>query len=263
MMRTESRTAPWIFGRPPLSSATRYLLFCFPNAGGGASAYSSWARALVPDIAVYPVQLPGRENRVMERRFTRFDELIEALAEALQPHFTLPFAFFGHSMGALICFGLTRYLRRQGRPTPEYLFLSAYRAPHIPNKEQLHQSSDAELIRKVLELNGTQPGVLENPELRQLLLPIFRADFAICETFVYTPEEPLSIPLTVFGGQQDKRVGQSELEAWREHTSREFALHILPGDHFFWRSNPRPVWQSISQSMAALHDRQPPQESNA
>jgi medium-chain acyl-[acyl-carrier-protein] hydrolase len=261
MMKTAPRADLWIFGGRSVPSATQRL-FCFPNAGGGASAYSPWVKALAPNIEVYPVQLPGRENRLMERRFTCFAELIEALAEALRPHFTLPFAFFGHSMGALISFGLARYLRQEGRPEPEHLFLSAYHAPQIPHKERLHQNSDAELISKVLELNGTQPGVLENPELRQLLLPIFRADFAVCETYVYMPEEPLNIPLTVFGGQQDRRVSQGELEAWREHTYHTFTLHMLPGDHFFWRSNPQPVWQVISQSPGARHD-QLPQEGSA
>lgn len=251
-MKPGSQADLWIFGRRSVPQAA-LRLFCFPNAGGGASMYSSWIRGLAPGIEVYPVQLPGRENRLMERPFTQFDELIRALAESLRPYFACPFAFFGHSMGALICFGLTHYLRQQGRPLPEHLFLSAYRAPQIPNEERLHEGSDDELVRKVLELKGTMPGVLENPELRQLLLPILRADFAICETYVHRADEPLSVPMTVFGGQQDNRVSEAGLDAWREQTRADFALHMLPGDHFYWRSNPQPVWQLISQSSGVQH----------
>jgi medium-chain acyl-[acyl-carrier-protein] hydrolase len=240
----------WIFGPLPNAGA-KLRLFCFPSAGGGASMYYPWTKALAPGIEVYLVQLPGRENRLMERPFERFDELISTLAQRLRPHFGQPFAFFGHSMGALISFGLTRYLLQQGEPVPVHLFLSAYRAPQVPNAEALHQLSDAALIRKMIELNGTQRSVFENPEMRQLLLPVCRADFGVCETYLHTPGESLNIPITAFGGWQDPRVSQSVLEAWREQTRNAFILHMLPGDHFFWRSNPQPIWQIISQSLGA------------
>ncbi|HLI69637.1 MAG TPA: alpha/beta fold hydrolase [Ktedonobacteraceae bacterium] len=249
-MRSELRGDPWIFSGCS-HAAARLRLFCFPCAGGGASLYCPWIKALAPDIDVYPVQLPGRENRLLERPFTRFDELIRALAQALQPYFEGPFAFFGHSMGALVCFGLTRYLLQQDQPVPVHLFLSAYRAPQLPNKEQLHSLSDAELIHKVLELNGTQRSIFENLELRQLLLPIFRADFSVCETYPYEPMEPLAIPITAFGGLQDRRVSRAALGAWSMQTRGPFVLHMLPGNHFFWRDSPQQVWQIISQASGA------------
>jgi medium-chain acyl-[acyl-carrier-protein] hydrolase len=249
-MKTGSQGDAWIFGARPAAQA-RLRLFCFPNAGGGASMYCPWVQALAPEIEVCPVQLPGRENRIYEQAFAQFDDLVDALACALAPRFDKPFAFFGHSMGALLSFGLARHLMRQGQPVPVQLFLSAYRAPHIPNDEMLHLLSDAALVRTIMELNGTQRGVLENPELRQLLLPIFRADFGVCETYVHTQEEPLPIPMTVFGGLQDARVSQPVLDAWRVQTSASFALHMLPGDHFFWRGNPQPVWQAITQAYKA------------
>ena len=249
-MRPGSQGDAWTFGARP-SAQAGWRLFCFPSAGGGASMYSPWVNALAPEIEVCPVQLPGRENRVYERPFASFDELVSALAGALQSRFEKPFAFFGHSMGALISFGLAHYLGQQGLPTPVHLFLSAYRAPQTPNDEMLHLLSDADLVRKILELNGTQRGVLENPELRQLLLPIFRADFGVCESYVHTAREPLNIPFTVFGGSQDARVCRAALEAWREQTRASFALHLLPGDHFFWRGSPQPVWQIITQAYKA------------
>ncbi len=253
-MKSGSQGDPWIFGSRPGPQA-ELRLFCFPNAGGGASMYYPWVNGLAPEIEVCPVQLPGRENRLPERPFTHFDELISALAQALQPRFDKPFAFFGHSMGALISYGLAHYLIQQGQPAPVHLFLSAYRAPHIPNEEALHLLSDAELVRKIQELNGTQQGILENPELRQLFLPIFRADFGVCETYAHTSEEPLAIPMTVFGGLQDQRVSRAVLDAWREQTRSSFSLHMLPGDHFFWRSNSQPVWQIITQSYRAQSTR--------
>lgn len=45
-------------------------LFCFPFAGGGASTYTSWIKKLKDKITVCPIQLPGREERIMEKPYT-------------------------------------------------------------------------------------------------------------------------------------------------------------------------------------------------
>jgi medium-chain acyl-[acyl-carrier-protein] hydrolase len=102
----------------------------------------------------------------------------------------------------------------------------------------------------VLELDGTNPELMRNSELRQLLLPIMRADFSVCESYVHTAGEPLACGLTVFGGLQDKRVSQAALEAWREQTSATFALHMMRGGHFFLRGMQQPLVQIISQELA-------------
>src|SRR6185295_11175567 len=88
----------------------RLRLFCFPYAGGGASAYRGWATALPSDLEVCPVQLPGRESRLREAPFTRPEPLIQTLADVLEPHLDLPFVLFGHSMGGMISFELSREL---------------------------------------------------------------------------------------------------------------------------------------------------------
>ncbi len=240
----------WIFASRPNPQA-RMRLFCFPHAGGGASFFRPWIGALSADIEVCPVQLPGRENRLKEQPFNQFAPLISVLAQALRPYLTVPFAFFGHSMGALVSFGLTRQLRRQHDPIPIHLFLSAYRAPQIQNAEPpLHQLPESEFVKKVLALNGTKREVLENNELRQFLLPILRADFAVCETYDHTIEEPLACPITVFGGLQDNRVKPHDLAAWQEQTSGRFIQRMLPGDHFFLQTMRTPLLQLISQDIA-------------
>ena len=102
---------------PSLRSRREALvrLFCFPYAGGGASVYRGWASDLPDFVEVCPVQLPGREGRFREPAFTRLGPLVEALTESLRPCLDRPFAFFGHSLGALVAFELSRRLRREGR----------------------------------------------------------------------------------------------------------------------------------------------------
>lgn len=244
---TVSSTSPWIRS---LDSQSTFRLFCFPYAGGGASIFRTWQDMLPPDITVCPVQLPGRENRLSEPRFTRISLLVRAMAHALRPFLNYPFAFFGHSMGATISFELARQLRRQKAPEPICLFVSAEQAPQLPSLvPPLHQLPDADFIEQLRSLNGTPEAVLQNTELMSIMLPMLRADLAMCETYMYQEEEPLAYPISVFGGQQDGEVSYPSLTAWRDQTCNNFTLRLLPGSHFFIKDSQAPLLQAISHDL--------------
>ena len=121
----------WITCRAPQPDAA-VRLFCFPYAGGGASVYRDWPRLLADNVEVCAIQLPGRENRLKEPLIRQLPALIEKLVVEIRPFLTRPFAFFGHSMGALLNYELTHALMAAGAPGPAHLFFSAYRAPHLP-----------------------------------------------------------------------------------------------------------------------------------
>jgi medium-chain acyl-[acyl-carrier-protein] hydrolase len=234
----------------------RLRLFCFPYAGGGASAYRGWAAALPADVEVCPVQLPARESRLREAAFARPEPLIAALAEALESHLDLPFAFFGHSMGAMISFELTRELRRRGGPQPLHVFVSARRAPQVPPREEpIHDLPEPEFLARLRELNGTPEEVLQHAELMRLLMPVLRADFAINETYVYRPEAPLDMGISAFGGLGDVEVTREDLALWGEHSRGPFRLRMLPGDHFFLHSGRDLITESVARDLAELDRR--------
>jgi medium-chain acyl-[acyl-carrier-protein] hydrolase len=232
-MMTHMKNDVWIkrSGRDPKA----YLrLFCFPYAGGGASIFRTWPERLPSDIEVCAIQLPGREDRFRETPFVRFPALIDALAEVLYPYMDFPFAFFGHSLGALISFELTRRLRRQKAPCPLHLFVSGCRAPQIPNPDPpIHQLPDVEFIEELGRFNGTPKAVLDNPELMEVFLPLLRSDIGLYETYAYHNEAPLDYPITAFGGLEDEEVSRDELAAWNSQTRSRFNMQIFPGDHFF------------------------------
>jgi surfactin synthase thioesterase subunit len=226
-------TTPWLTCYKP-NPAARVRLFCFPYAGGSAAIFRNWHKHLPPYIEVCPVQLPGRGSHMMGSPFSSLTPLIEPLARALRPYLDKPFALFGHSMGAVISFELARYLRKRFLPQPLHLFASGRTAPQIPEEGPFdYDLPEPEFIQKLRDLNGTPREVFEHPELMELMIPLLRADFALIQTYVYSPEAPLNIPLTVFGGTEDLEVSQEHLEAWREQTSSSFTLRMLPGDHFF------------------------------
>ena len=225
-------------------------LFCFSYAGGGASIYRSWLPMLLPEVELCSVQLPGREERIQDPPFTQIPFLIENMTQAIRPYLTKPFIFFGHSMGALVSFELTRSLRKQQIILPLHIFASAHRAPQIPNRHPLiHQLPEAEFKEELYKLNGTPQNVLDNDELMQMMLPTLRADFTACETYVYEPGEPLSCPITAFGGLADKDINRDDLEAWRQQTRKSFQLHLYEGDHFFLYSEKERILRIINQEL--------------
>lgn len=237
----------WIV-RPRPNSRAQLRLFCFPYAGGGASAFWAWPDGLPSAIEVCPIRLPGRESRLRESAFRRLPPLVRALASALEPYLDRPFAFFGHSMGALVGFELTRELCRRQGPTPVHLFAAGRRAPQIPDlRPPLHPMPEAELVRTVRErYNGLPDAVMQNADLMALALPILRADFELVETYLYDHYHPLDCPIAAFGGDRED-LSQQDLAAWQEQTCGAFAVHRLPGGHFFLESARAPLLEIVSQ----------------
>jgi medium-chain acyl-[acyl-carrier-protein] hydrolase len=239
--------------KPQPNPYAQLRLFCFPYAGGGASVYYKWPRELPPAIDLYAIQIPGRENRMFEPALTRLTPLIQSLAQALLPYLNRPFAFFGHSMGALVCFELARYLRRQHGMSPAQLFVSGYRAPHLPpSRAPISQLPDAQFIQELRRYNGTPEQILQNAEMMELVTPILRADFSVCESYTYSSEEPFGCPISAFGGLQDNTVSHDDLAAWHYHTRSFFILRMLPGGHFFVQSHRELLLQVLVEDLARL-----------
>jgi medium-chain acyl-[acyl-carrier-protein] hydrolase len=249
LINTATAFDSWVAYRKPNPQA-RLRLFCFPYAGNGASIYRTWSDGLPADVEVCPVQFPGRGTRLMETPFTQLTPLVQALAQALVPILDKPFAFFGHSLGALVGFELARQLRRQSGVQPVRLFVAADRAPQLPHRDRpIHVLPEEEFLVELRRLDGIPGKVLEEVELMQVMLPILRADLAVYETYVYSAEPPLNCPISTFGGLQDHRVSCGDLEAWRDQTSASFSLRVFPGDHFFWHTTQPLLLQVLAQEL--------------
>jgi medium-chain acyl-[acyl-carrier-protein] hydrolase len=202
-------------------------------------------------VEVCPVELPGHGYRLRETPFTDLISLVRVAAQALLPALDKPFALFGHSMGATICFELARALRAEHQLKPVHLFISSRPAPQMRMTEpRTYDLPDAQFLAELHRLNGTPNEVLAHPELMQLMLPLLRADFQMIETYTYLPQPPLECPLMAFGGLQDAEVNREQLAAWREQTTEHFSLRLLPGDHFFLRTNPRHLLETLAQALS-------------
>jgi surfactin synthase thioesterase subunit len=210
-------------------------LFCFPHAGGATAVYHRWANEFPAEIDVIPILLPGRERRHAEPALRSVTELSARLAEDLAPHLTQPFAFFGHSMGALVAFELARVLRGSFAESPAHVFVAAFRAPQTGAKSPpLYNLPDDEFVAAIQERFGGIPSqIAESPEFRELFLPALRADVTAVETYNYHSEPPLECPITALAGVEDRQATAANMAGWRSQTVGEFSQKMFPGGHFF------------------------------
>ncbi|MHB9857125.1 thioesterase II family protein [Streptomyces sp. YIM S03343] len=231
------RTELWFrcFERRPYAVGR---IYAFPFAGGGAAVYRGWVDRLPASVELRAAQLPGRQDRMAEPPVTDLAELVRTLADILLDDLADldhgPFAFFGHSMGALLSFELARELRRRGGPLPVLLGLSGWSSPRggLPH-ERYSGLSDQQFLFALRRLGGMPQDVLNAPELLRLVLPTLRADFAVVESHTYRQEPPLRQPMSVFGGISDPFTERRGIEEWRHETTAPVTARHYPGKHFF------------------------------
>ena len=225
-------------------------LFCLPYAGGSASVYRQWHRLVPSGIEICAVELPGRGRRMGEPAFQFLAPLVRALAGAIEPVLDRPFALFGHSMGGLIAFELARWLQELGGPQPRRLFVSATSAPGPRLADPpVHHASDAEVRNRLRSLNGTPRELLEDDELMDLMIPIVRTDFSVVETHEHGAGLPLDVPITVFGGLDDRTVRPAALAGWRAQSTAGSRLRLFPGDHFFLHAAAADIVSTIMEDL--------------
>jgi surfactin synthase thioesterase subunit len=245
--------APWILRTAPRPRA-RARLFCFPHAGGGASAFRTWPGGLPSDVEVCAIQLPGRESRIRERPLESLPAMVEALVSALARELDRPFAFFGHSMGAVLAAEVARALAARGEPLPGHLVVSARRPPHLPGPEApLHVLPDPEFVAELGRRYGGMPAeITQHADLMELLLPPLRADVRALEMHRPPARPPLSCPIAAFGGSDDRTVPREGLDAWRGETSAAFRVRVFQGGHFYLEPRRAEVLADLAATLAPL-----------
>lgn len=228
----------------------RLRLFCYPFAGGKAAAYTPW-RAQLPDwVELCALELPARQRHLAQTPIRRFSDLVETALAQVLPLTDLPFAFFGHSLGALAAYEVARRLPEVS--APRALFLCGAVAPHLPRPGRLSELPDHEFVAAVGHYGGIPPEVRETPEVMALFLPALRSDFEIFDDYRFTPAAAPSCPAYLFGGLDDRQVAATQLEAWRDLLPGLRSTELLPGGHFFLVEQRAALLGSLADKLAAV-----------
>lgn len=216
---------------------TAHTIVCFPWAGAGAAAFRPWRQWLPPEVDLTAARFPGRESRFREAPIDDLDLLIADILGEFPIGDGTPFTLFGHCSGGLIAFELARALRRRGGPLPSHLVVASEPAPSLPRD---HPVPTAEQVRGLLRRGGyTKDLLLDREDVLSLMLPAIEADFRLTHRYRYQVGPPLDIPVTVLAGRADPVLDLDGYQAWQRETTADFAVELLPGDHFFngdgWR----------------------------
>jgi surfactin synthase thioesterase subunit len=221
-------------------------LFCFHHAGGGGSLFRGWQAALSSDIEVLPVRLPGRENRIREKRFVHMDDLLDDLLPAILPYLDRPHLFFGHSMGALIAWRLALREQQHGGLPLKALFVSACASPHRQAALSMHKLHDQELVQRLDDAGGLPRQLLEHPAWISQILPALRDDLALCASAGEREQPMLECPIHVMGGAGDRLVDSAWLHEWSGMTRIGCDVTHFPGGHFYLNDQPARIFRHMA-----------------
>lgn len=237
----------WLpFGAP----AGDVRLYCLPHAGGSASGYRPWLER-IDGVAVCPLQPPGRDTRLREVPHHRMGPLVGEITDVLLSQDSLPYALYGHSLGALVGFEVLREIRRRGGPAPVHFFASGCPSPdYRESGEQVSEMTDAQVVELLRALGGTPDWALADETVQAMILPPFRADFAVKETYEYQSEPPLATPITVLAGSDDPRAGLETMAGWRSQTTGAYRTYTLTGGHFAVLERPELTGRIVADALA-------------
>ena len=223
-------------------------LYCLPHAGGNSFFYRSLVPLCPAHVTVCPLELPGRGRRSWEALCRTIPDLVEDLFPQLAAN-REPYALLGHSMGALLAWGLAQKAVTDGARRPEVLFLAGAVAPLQRSVLARHRLPKVAFFEMLRELGGCPPEVLAESELLDYFEPILRADFEAVDTWQLDRSSPLPVPLVVLNGRRDT-IAEHELQAWKSFTSVSLSRHDFEGGHFFIRENWKRIAEIVGKSLA-------------
>lgn len=243
----ETSPSPLIRPRPVSDPAVR--LFLLHHAGGSHLLYRGWAEHFPKDWELCLLEAPGRGSLQALPLIDDCDLLVDYFHAAIAPLLDRPFGFFGHSMGALIAYQLTRRLIREEEPLPAWLGVSAYGAPGGDAGGSPHLMADDELRAWLRSGGGSPPQLLDNDDVWNKFAPVFRSDFKLVDTWTPRSPEPLPVPLSAFAGLSDTLIGEDHLLAWKALTTDFRGLERYDGGHFYLLDHPQQLTAAITAAM--------------
>lgn len=227
-------------------------LFVLHHAGGSHVLYRHWAAGLPDTWDVRLLDAPGHGLLLDVPRIDDAGRLADFLLRGIEAELDLPWALFGHSMGALVAYEITRRAVERGLPPPVWVGVSARPAPQLAQRRhRLHELDDAGLRTRLRLLGGTPGAVLDDPDLWALFAPVIRADLRLVDNWRPAPGAPaLPVALSAYAGAEDHSAPPRRMAGWAEHAELFLGLRVFSGGHFYFQDDPAPLLRQMTRDAA-------------
>ena len=210
-------------------------LFCLPFAGGNKYSYREFVDKAPAFLNIITLEYPGRGARMKEALVSDINELVEDVYLQIIPHIKeKQYAIYGHSLGGLMTYLLTKKLIENNHQQPVQLFVTGTTGPSAISRteKKRHLLEKIEFIEEIRLLNGMPEEILANAELLEYFEPILRSDFKVSENYVHIENTPFNIPLTVITGTEEE-MQIEDIELWQKVTMHPVEFNTMLGNHFF------------------------------
>ncbi|MBJ6628953.1 thioesterase II family protein [Streptomyces sp. I4(2020)] len=231
-------------------------LFVLHHAGGSHVLYRHWPAGLPDTWDVRLLDAPGHGFLLDQPQIADAGLLADFLLRHIEPELNRPYALFGHSMGALLAYEITRRAVGRGLPWPVWVGVSARPAPQlvVPGG-RYHALPGGELRERLKDLGGTPDSVFDDPGLWDLFEPVIRGDLRLVETWRHTAGAgPLPVALSAYAGAEDRHASPARMAGWDEHSEHFLGLRSFDGGHFYFQDDPRPLLRRIEQDATTALD---------
>ncbi|QXV63856.1 thioesterase [Mucilaginibacter sp. 21P] len=225
-------------------------LFCFPFAGGSKYSYNIFIGTAHGNITIAPIDYPGRGLRFKEPLLKQIDDVVNDCFNIIKDKLQHPYAFYGHSMGTIVSYLLTKKIIDEGLPKPIHLFLTGRGGPAVVYGETKRYQLPSDKFRaQIKEMGGSPDEVLNDEDLMSFFEPILRADFQTLEEYVYKQTPPFDIPITAMFGSEERVTYEQVLE-WQKETTSKLTVKKFEGRHFFIFDHAKSIMDIVAQRLS-------------
>lgn len=210
-------------------------LFAIPYAFGNSNIYYELSKTINPEIEVVPVEYSGHAQRYKEPLYYTMEEIVDDIYRQILPLLCDEYVLFGYSMGGTVCYELFQLLVKNGHPLPKCVMAFGSTEPDFKHKKDEFELYNLEQVRNLLiEMDGTEPEILNNDEVLELVKPVIISDSVALRDYIPTPAQKgaLTVPLYVVRGEEEEGLENCE-KSWRSFCNSSFSYQLTHGEHFF------------------------------
>lgn len=232
-----------------MSNKTKYNLVCFPYAGAGPAIFNTWDE-LADQFNIVKVLLPGREKKFIETPFRNVQEAVKSLTPEIQAELNndLPTVVFGHSLGAILAYEFVVHLETSSTAdAPVLLVISGSHNPWNNRKERATGLPVDDFIKQITEFAGQSHFTYDDPEMRELLLPVMRADVEMHEDYKPLDNGPLKAKIVTLRGHEDSLISQKDIQKWDEVSTEKVIHREIPGNHMYLMNSEKEILEVITE----------------